>query len=214
MSLFRAGLKRRGDMNRILWVLVFTVGGVGVPRAAEAREQKPVAEKQVQHTVVLITAVDGGMSYEALESTKVAARRTELMTEYRNAAREWMKKRTGPRPGTPSVAVVKSVRGSEEAAKLIEQLEAKHSIIQVRGIDGKPKYEAVPSIGLAKRKVDLDAEYQKAQQEYVAAKKKLGPRKAYKLKAPRKPSMTVIKRDLKDRETAEAAVAKLQGGSR
>jgi len=185
------------------------VGSLAVPSARAMGGER--AAKDKWFVVAQVAGMDGGLTYEALESSKVAARRNELMAEYRKAFLEWRKSKSGPRPHMPSVVTLKQVRGREEATKHIAELEARHSVVMIRDMEGKAAYEAVQSIALPKRKAQLDAEYTKALAKYEAEKKAAGPGKAVSLKRPRKPSMIVVQRDLKDQPTADAVVARLMG---
>jgi hypothetical protein len=163
-------------------------------------------------TVVQILGIDRSMSYEMVESAKVTPRRNELMVQYQKAAIEWRKNKDGVRPSMPSLNPIRQVSSKDEAEKLLVDLKAKHSIVLIRDIEGKASYEAVQNIALQKRIDDLDAEYTNALAEYETQKKehaKDSPGTVFAGKKPHKPSVNVVKRDVKDKATAEAAVAKL-----
>lgn len=196
---------------------------------ASARESKP-KDKRVYYTVAQISGIDRSIAYEVIETTKVAAWRAELMKEYREAVKTWNgeaaafrkdkanrgKKFDKPRPAMPFFVVVKqNIRGKDAADKLVAELEARHSVVKIKGIDGKTTYEAVQSMKLASRKAELDAQYKEAvarRQEESAAFRKENPGKAFTEPKPGRPSMIVVRKDLKDQATAEELAQKLQAG--
>jgi hypothetical protein len=192
---------------------------------AVARERKA---KAGYYTVVLITAADRAVAYEVIDVDKVASRRGELASEYRGTLKAWYaeaadfrkdaanrgKKFDKPRPSMPFLEVAKSnIRGREAADELVATLEARHSIIRIKGGDGKTSFEAVQSSKLNVRKTEIEAEYKaalNAWSEAAAAFRKENPGRSYKEPRPRKPSLVVVRKDLKDRAAAEEEAKKLQ----
>jgi hypothetical protein len=173
--------------------------------------------------------MDRNVAYEVLETKMVSERRKELVKEYRDAARAWQKEAAEfrkdkanrgktygePRPFMPLLSVVKqNVRGKEAAEKLVAELEARHSVIKIKGMDGKTTYEAVQSMKLVARVTGVQAEYKdalKAWNEEAAAFRKENPGKSYAQPRPGKPSVVVAARDLRDQAAAEELATKLQG---
>ncbi|MHC4202228.1 MAG: hypothetical protein ACYSU0_19730 [Planctomycetota bacterium] len=213
-------------MRYAAYVPCILAGVIVSSSLASGKESK--RDKRVYYSVVQITGMDRSIAYEILENKMVSGRRKELVKEYRDAAIAWQRQAAEfrkdkanrgkaydePRPSMPLFTVVKqNVRGKEAAEKFVAELEARHSVIKIKGMDGKTTCEAVQSMKLGARMTEVQAEYRdamKAWSEEAAAFKKENSGKSYTEPRPRKPSVIVVRRDLKDQATAEELASKLQ----
>lgn len=192
--------------------------------AGENRSQRT----RVYYTVVQINGIDRSITYEVVEAQKVATRRSELMKEYQDALRAWNKEAADfrkdkdnrgkkfekPRPAAPSfLTVERNFRDRAAAEKLVADLEAMHCVVRIKGSDGTATYEAVQSIKLYSRKAELNQEYKEALarwEEEAAAFRKENPGKPFDQPRPGRPSLIVVRKDLKDQATAADLANKLQ----
>jgi len=204
------------------------LAGVIVSSSFASGKESKRKEKRVYYSIVQITGMGRSIAYEILETKMVTERRKELMKGYQDAARAWYKQAIDfrkdkanrgkaydePRPSMPLLSVVKqNVRGKEAAEKLVAELEARHSVIKIKGMDGKTTCEAVQSMKLVAHMAEVQTEYKealKAWNDEAAAFKKENPGKSYAEPRPAKPSVIVVRRDFKDRATAEELASKLQ----